>query len=117
MKEPQRPDLNKTTLDKVQQHVHKSKSHGIPVKPAFRHVIEIDWFRQFTWKERMQILLGYQLQVMIRIPTLHKPGVFDRFIKSVVTEETTPHADMAARMRLDLAKTMPQGYEVQKEAK
>lgn len=47
---------------------------GRPLKPSFRHVIEFDWNRTFSWKERLQILLGYSFNVMIRIPTLHKPG-------------------------------------------
>lgn len=52
----------------------KGRPLGKALPPAFRHVIQFDWNRTFTWKERLQIVFGYSFNVLIRVPTLHKPG-------------------------------------------
>jgi hypothetical protein len=73
----------------------KTKAHGKPVKPPFRHVIQTDWHRTFSWKERLQILLGYSLEVAVRIPTLHRPGE----LGVLMMAQTTPFEQPADKLR------------------
>lgn len=69
------------------------------VKPAFRHVMEFDWHRSFTFWERIKILFGYALLVMIRVPTLHKPGELGAIIMGETTEFDKPTEMMKDRAK------------------
>jgi hypothetical protein len=76
--------------------IEASKGRVLP--PAFRHITEVDWNRRFSWKERLQILFGYTLNVMVRIPSLHKPGV----IASIVMAETSQYQNASEMLKANM---------------
>lgn len=49
---------------------------GTPVPIKFKKIMRADFFRKFTWKERLQILLGYRAVITFRVMTEHSPGRF-----------------------------------------
>lgn len=75
---------------------------GRPLKPTFRHVINFDWFREFTLLERLKILIGYNLDVAIRIPTLHKPGELGVLVIGEATKDVSAKENLRARAKLAL---------------
>jgi predicted RNA-binding Zn-ribbon protein involved in translation (DUF1610 family) len=57
----------------------------LPVKQDKK--IIIDALRPLRFKERLKILIGYNLKVCVRILTQHKPGVIDPKIAVYVVSE------------------------------
>jgi hypothetical protein len=51
--------------------------------------MRVDWFRTFTFSERLRILLGFNANVLIRIPCQHNPGKVQPLVKIVVSPELT----------------------------
>lgn len=72
-------------------------------------VIEIDWFRRFTLKERLKILLGFNLIVGVRIGTQHKPGKFAQIIIGELSDQPTAAEHLKARLER-AAKILQGGY-------
>ena len=66
------------------------QSKGKPVPTVYRHVIKVEWYRRFTWSERLAILFGSGLVVMEGIATQHSPGAFQPLLIGKVTKSTTP---------------------------
>jgi len=63
-----------------------------PVPPKFKHVIQAEFYRAFTWTERLQILLGYRSIISVHITVEQKPGMFDpkmtfRTTKEILNQE------------------------------
>lgn len=44
------------------------------VPPQFKHVMELQWFRKFTWQQRLFIALGCPVKVDLKILCEHSPG-------------------------------------------
>ena len=69
----------------------------VPV--VYRHVLSVDWFRQFTFMDRVRIFLGYNLVVAVRIATRNDPNKFQPIIAGEVTKETTPSSYLKEQMK------------------
>lgn len=99
-KKDQRPDLNKEKLLQVLAAAEKEAVTAAGKRPkgpngrvlptVFRHLIIMDWFRQFTPFERFKIALGFNIVVAIRIPCQHNPGVTPMMAIGEVTDQTKP---------------------------
>lgn len=64
----------------------------LPVK--FAHVIKCEYFRRFTFIERLKLLLGYNVVVMCGIAVRHNPGVAHPKFISQVSKHTEPSNHM-----------------------
>lgn len=60
----------------------------LPAK--FSRVLEVDWFRRWTLKERLQILVGYNVAVCIRIACRHSAGAIRPFVRAETTKQLHP---------------------------
>lgn len=58
------------------------------VPTVYQYEIRTDWFREFRWWERLFILFGCNLAVVIRVPTQHNPGKFQPVVAGEVTKQT-----------------------------
>lgn len=65
----------------------KTKLPERPLPEAHKHLMKIDWFRRFTFLERLQIFFGYNLVVLCRVKLPHAPGRFAPY----VIAQTVPH--------------------------
>jgi hypothetical protein len=69
----------------------KLKAKGTPVPTTFKHIVKIEWCRSFpTWSERLKVLFGGNLVVMIGVATQHNPGTFQPLILGKVTNDKSP---------------------------
>ncbi len=78
-----------------------------PLPPSFRHVMRFDWFREFTWAERLKILFGGNLFVLIRIPTLHNPGQSAPIIAGEVTKHQTASSQVEEGLKAQVNEIVP----------
>jgi hypothetical protein len=62
-------------------------------------MLSADWFRKFTLRERLQILFGFNLIVLIRIPTQHHPGQFKPVVAGHTTKLLKPDDAMLEKMK------------------
>jgi len=60
------------------------------VPTVYRKILKLEWVRSFSIKERLAILFGSQLVVMIGIATEHGPGKFQPILLGKVTKQTSP---------------------------
>lgn len=88
--------------NKWQQSLPKVSGKKVP----FRHVIEFDWHRSFSWKERFQIFFGYSLLVLIRIPTRNNPGE----LGATVMGRTTVHSIPSELMKEEAKEALKKEY-------
>lgn len=58
--------------------------------PGFRFLIEFDFDRRLTWKERWQILFGYGLKIQIKAAAEHSTGKFTPKMVLSTTMELKP---------------------------
>jgi len=117
-----RPDLTNETLAQIRDRMKSGiandprlRPQARPLPPAFRHVIKVDWFRKFTFWERIHILLGCNLLVLVRIPTLHKPGETHPILAAEVADAAQPSDVMDRGVKAELASIMPKGYNIEVE--
>jgi len=101
-----RPDLNLDALAAVKAELARQKgiSQARTLPTVYRHVINVDWFRKLTWRERIKILFGYNLNVLIRLRVKHNPGDFDPIIVGEVSPFTQPSELLRDRIETDIAK-------------
>lgn len=69
-------DLAAGKLPQQQQ----AKSQARPAPEVYRHIIKNEWFREFTIRERLAILFGCNMVVMIGIATRHNPGAMQPLV-------------------------------------
>lgn len=74
-------------------------SPGRPVPQVFRHVIQFDWFRRYTFLERVKILFGFNFMVYVRIPCRHNAASFEPIVKGDVTRHITPDDVIVEQMK------------------
>lgn len=84
--------MNKPTL----------RDHVLPTK--FTGVVSASWFRQFSFSERLRVLLGYNLAVEIRIVTQHSPGKFQSIVVGETSRNVTASSHVQERLQDVLAK-------------
>jgi len=60
------------------------------VPPNYRNEINVAWHRNFSWRERFQILFGYAITCELTLWTEHKPGKWHPTPKVTVTKQTDP---------------------------
>lgn len=96
------PEALREALAKIRPQQARSRARILPTK--YEHTMNADWFRRFTWPERFKILLGYNLNVLIRLRVRHNPGDFDPIIAGEVTMYTEPSELLRSRIEKDLAK-------------
>lgn len=65
------------------------KSKGQNKPEVYGHRISIEWFREFSFLQRIAILFGANLVVTIGIATRHNPGAFHPFIIGEITKHRT----------------------------
>lgn len=101
----------------LQQALHKdSRTRGKPVATVFRHVIKAEWFRTFPLKDRLKILFGYNLVVVIGIPTQNNPGVTHPIIVGETTKLKTASDHMQNVVEAMLEEQKPK-VEIEHEPK
>lgn len=70
----------------------KPKLTGTPLPPPIRHEYKFSWFRKLRFKERLKILLGYNVQVNVHFLTQHSAGHCQPVIGATMTKELTPES-------------------------
>lgn len=50
---------------------------GRVITPEPKFVLDLSFHRKLTWKERWQILIGYNLNINLSIKCAHSPGTID----------------------------------------
>lgn len=71
---------------------------GRALPPQFKHEYKFSWFRRLTWKERLFVLIGGNIQFHVHWLTSHSAGACQPVIKAVVTKELTPVAQFLSDM-------------------
>lgn len=69
-----------------------SQGHKMP--SIYRQILKTEWFRQFTFRERIAILFGANLVVMIGVATRHRVGEFQPMVIGKVSKHSTPDEHM-----------------------
>ncbi len=87
----------------------KPKDRVLPVQ--CNHLLSADWFRRFTLSERIRILFGFNLIVLIRIPTQHHPGQFKPVVAGHTTKFLKPDDIMLEKMQAVLDGETLQSYQ------
>jgi hypothetical protein len=82
------PEKLRAALAELDKGKAKSQAHKVPT--VYKYRVNLDWFRAFTWKERIKILFGYSLFVVIRVRTKHNAGEIDPVIAGSVVEHNNP---------------------------
>lgn len=77
-----RQDVQKAATPQPQ-----SQARVVPQK--FTQIIKVEWFREFTWKERLAIFFGAGLVVAIGVATRHRVGEAVPAVLGKVTKERT----------------------------
>jgi len=86
----------------------KMRELALPVQ--CKHLMSADWFRRFTLKERLEIMFGFNLNVMIRIPTQHHPGQFNPLIAGHTSKLVKPDDIMLEKMKAVLDGETPSNH-------
>ena len=81
----------------------KNAPIGKPLPPRFHNKFTFDWHRRFTWRERLQIAIGYQFKVTTEIYTVNSPGI----IQPVFIGQTTKHITAEDQATADALKGPP----------
>lgn len=68
------------------------------VPTVYRHNIQFDWLRTFPFMQRIAILFGAPLHVIVRIPTQHNPGNFQPFCAGIVTKDLNAKSVLKRQM-------------------
>lgn len=76
--------------------MNKDIPKGKPLPPTFRFRHDYDWFRRFTWKERLKILIGCNLFVRVQFFTVNSPGQTQPVFIGAVSEQKTAIDQMIA---------------------
>ncbi len=71
---------------------------GRPLPPQWRNVIELEFHRQLTGKERLKLFLGFNLDIKLKIATQHHPGHFNPAMELFVTPAVKPKRPWYGRM-------------------
>lgn len=58
-----------------------------PVPTVWRSEFSFEWFREFTFLERVKILFGCNLVVMVGVATQHSPGKYQPLVMGNVSHE------------------------------
>lgn len=66
------------------------KPVGKPLPPKFKHKVECDYFRKFTWKERIQILMGKNARLLLVVVSEHSTGKYDAALDFKLTYDLEP---------------------------
>lgn len=71
-----------------------SRNHTIPkgrvLPPSYKFLITENFFRYFTWKERLQILIGYRALIKLQMCVEHSPGKHQSSLELETSKELTP---------------------------
>lgn len=78
-----------------------------PIPMKFSRLIEVDWFRTFTFRERLRLLLGYNVAVCIRIACRHSAGDIRPFVRA----ETTKQLHASDLLKTQMANAMAEANE------
>lgn len=68
----------------------KPRLTGNPLPPNFKHEYKFSWFRRLTLKERLKLIVGFNLQFHVHWLTAHAAGHCQPMIKMVTTKHLTP---------------------------
>lgn len=66
-----------------------AKATARPVPVEYRHVIKLEWHRQFALWERICILFGSSILVQVGIATRHDPGPIQPLFLGKVSKSIT----------------------------
>lgn len=76
----------------------KYKPNNRPVPPAWKFKIETDFHRQFTTKERLKILLGFNANIRMAIATEHHCGRMTPAMVLELTPAVKPRPSFLSRL-------------------
>lgn len=57
------------------------------VPERYTHLLSVDWFRRWTFRERIAILFGCNVAVCIRVACRYSPGAIKPFVRAEVTKQ------------------------------
>ena len=66
---------------------------------VYRHILSAEWVREFPLKDRIKILFGATLKVVIKIATANSPGKFQPVIAGEVSNLMTARAHLKEQMK------------------
>lgn len=58
--------------------------------PVWKKLVQCEWFRRFTWKERLQIFFGYRVRLTMKMATEHSPGRYQADLTLVTCKDIDP---------------------------
>lgn len=87
---------------KIKEHidlpvVYQEKPGEVP--PKFCTKIDHEWFRTFSFWDRVKILFGANLQVVICICTEHRPGRFQFLVGGTTSNHTSAVNHLKAQIK------------------
>lgn len=82
---------------------------GTPAPPIYKCRYDFEWFRKFTWRERLAILLGSNFRLQASFLTSSSMGKVQPVFVGGVTIHKTPEAQAGAseREKLESEKLTP----------
>lgn len=87
--------------------VKQGKLAGKPLPTVYRHVLNTEWCRAFSWKERLGVLFGGNLVVAIGVACQHNPGAIQPLIIGRVTTATSATEYMRGIVRGMIEEQVP----------
>lgn len=75
---------------KIPKRGPQSTERDRPLDPAYKFIISGDFHRTFKLKERLQILLGYNLKLHFKAACLHNPGHWQPHLEAKTTHQLQP---------------------------
>lgn len=67
----------------------KTKLPERVLPPVWKNVIEFGFVRRLTWKERIQIAVGYNLTISFRALAQHTPGQMQPSLRVATTKHVS----------------------------
>lgn len=82
---------------------------GTPAPPIYKCRYDFEWFRKFTWRERLAILIGSNFRLQASFLTSSSMGKCNPVFVGGVTIHKTPEAQAEAseREKLESEKLTP----------
>ena len=83
-------ELRRKLMDKVSRKFNRDR----PVPPVWKKLTHMDWHRQFTWKQRIQVFFGYAVRVEVEMLSIHDPGKSAAKLTITTTKNTNPQEEI-----------------------
>jgi hypothetical protein len=68
----------------------KQPERGRVLPPQFKHILDLQFHRKLSRKERLKLVAGYELKLSLAVACEHKPGKFQPVLNLEIVKETDP---------------------------